>query len=216
MNKNEEKLWIYDPKILLNRNNIMKLRFEESDSLETKVNIASRLTILGIFVLYVLFGRMKLVYLGITLITIFVVGYHILKRMREKEGFQPSIENPQTLEMHDIKPTQAPSQKNPLMNVTMDEYKYNPKRNGAKMAYETDVMEEINKNVKKNINPNLFRNIGDEIDFDVSMRQFYSTANTTIPNDSIAFANYCYGNMPSCKDGDVIQCEKNNFRHVLR
>ena len=30
------------------------------------------------------------------------------------------------------------------------------------------------------------------------------------PNNQKDFAMFCYGNMPSCKDGDSLQCSKNN------
>ena len=33
--------------------------------------------------------------------------------------------------------------------------------------------------------------------------------NTKIPNDQKKFAEFCYGNMGSCKDGDDIECSKN-------
>ena len=35
----------------------------------------------------------------------------------------------------------------------------------------------------------------------MSMRQWYPTANTNIPNDQKAFAEFCYGGMKSCKEG---------------
>jgi hypothetical protein len=38
------------------------------------------------------------------------------------------------------------------------------------------------------------------------MRNFYSTPNTTIPNDQKAFAEFCYGDMISCKEGNPIAC----------
>ena len=55
-----------------------------------------------------------------------------------------------------------------------------------------------------------YKDLGEAMNFDNSMRQFHTTANTTIPNDQEAFAKSLYGNMPSCKDGDSLQCSKNN------
>ena len=57
-------------------------------------------------------------------------------------------------------------------------------------------------------------NLGDSFMFDKSMRAFHAMPNTRIPNDQGAFANFCYGNMPSCKEGDKDMCEKNNFRYT--
>ena len=47
------------------------------------------------------------------------------------------------------------------------------------------------------------------MELEQSLRQFYSTANTTIPNNQAGFAEFCYGNMSSCKEGDDMACSKN-------
>jgi len=41
------------------------------------------------------------------------------------------------------------------------------------------------------------------------MRNFHTMPNTQIPNNQRSFAEFCYGNMASCKDGDDISCTKN-------
>jgi hypothetical protein len=41
------------------------------------------------------------------------------------------------------------------------------------------------------------------------MNRFYATPSTTVPNDQAGFADYCYGNMVSCKDGDDLACARN-------
>ena len=48
----------------------------------------------------------------------------------------------------------------------------------------------------------------------VEMLNFYATANTTIPNDQKGFAEFCFGQMPSCKEGDGLQCLKDNPRYT--
>ena len=62
----------------------------------------------------------------------------------------------------------------------------------------------------KSHDPKLYRNLGDNLTFANSMRNFYSMPNTTIPNKQKEFALFCYGNMPSCKEGNALQCSKNN------
>ena len=39
--------------------------------------------------------------------------------------------------------------------------------------------------------------------------------NTTIPNGQKAYAEFCYGNMPSCRDGDAFACVQDNQRYIL-
>ena len=56
----------------------------------------------------------------------------------------------------------------------------------------------------------LFRDLGDNFQFDRSMIHFNSTANTQIPNDQKSFAEFCYGDMMECKTvGDIDTCVKN-------
>jgi type III restriction enzyme len=46
------------------------------------------------------------------------------------------------------------------------------------------------------------------------MRPFYSNPGTTIPNDQGAFADFCYGSMISCKEGNAFACARNLSRHT--
>ena len=59
------------------------------------------------------------------------------------------------------------------------------------------------------IDSRLFRDLTDNLSFEQSMRSFNSTPNTRIPNDQTAFAEYCYGNMISCRGGDEVACARN-------
>ena len=102
-----------------------------------------------------------------------------------------------------------PTKKNPLMNVLMTEYSENPKRQQAAPAYNELVEEEVNEKAQAQ-DKKLFKNLGDNLSFENSMRNFYAMPNTKIPNNQKDFALFCYGNMPSCKEGDALQCTKNN------
>ena len=108
---------------------------------------------------------------------------------------------------------QPPTKNNPMMNVLLTDYKENPNRPRAEPAFAPHVREEIDKKaqqqVEDDLDEKLFRDLGDEIQFDRSMQQFYTTANTQIPNNQKAFADFCYGNMSSCKDGEVDKCFDN-------
>ena len=43
------------------------------------------------------------------------------------------------------------------------------------------------------------------------MHTFYATPNTKIPNDQEGFANFCYGDMISSKEGNPLALERNNL-----
>ena len=113
---------------------------------------------------------------------------------------------------------QQPTSTNPFSNVLVSDIKYNPDKKAALPAYDQIIEDEINNKVKDsiqelnpdlpNIKDKLFKDLGEEMAFEQSMRQFYSNPSTTIPNDQTAFANFCYGNMTSCKEGNSFACGK--------
>ena len=56
--------------------------------------------------------------------------------------------------------------------------------------------------------------LGDNLAFDRSMRNFYAMPNTQIPNAQKKFGEFCYGDMPSCKEGNGDQCVANTHERL--
>jgi len=215
--------WIEDPLILLRNNNLSKLWPCSSMNKEEKFNAMTRLIIALTIIGYMTTMRKSVILLGIIFIGI-LVYIHLNNTSVPKEGFDgfSSIRLDKTL----------PTIKNPLMNVLPADILDNPTRPEANKAYNPETVEKIDDKTKKfivdefkendklnedsknfisnasidNINDKLFRDIGDTWDFDKSMRNWYTTPNTQIPNDQKSFTDFCYGNMKSCKDGDMISC----------
>lgn len=135
------------------------------------------------------------------------------------------IINPETLKTYLKSDFEEVNKKNPLGNVLLTEIMDNPKRKPAPPSFNTEVYEDISNNTKrmiqtlnpgiKNTNQQLFGDLGEKFEFDQSMWQYYSNPNTKIPNDQGAFADFLYGDMPSCRGGDDIACVKDNFRYNL-
>ena len=106
----------------------------------------------------------------------------------------------------------------------MTDYDYNPHKKPAPPSFNVNVNDDILNQAKQNVidcNPGqpdiadkLFRDLGDQLVFEQSMRPFYSTASTTIPNDQTSFAEFCYGSMISCKEGNKFACARNLSRHT--
>jgi len=108
-----------------------------------------------------------------------------------------------------------PTEKNPFMNRLMSDP---PVKKQSQPITET-VEEQIDEIVKKRglfygepkkklEDPRLYASLGDNEEFETSMRQFYTVSNNKLPNDQGEFAKWCYGNMLSCKGGDMEQCLK--------
>jgi len=114
----------------------------------------------------------------------------------------------------------TPTPENLFSNVLMNDYDYNPNKKPAPPINKPDINDTILSDAKlmiqklnpgqPNIADKLFVDLGEQFVFEQSMRPFYSTASTTIPNDQSGFADFCYGSMISCKDGNLFACARNN------
>jgi hypothetical protein len=144
----------------------------------------------------------------------------------KKEGFVNSTFNEPTNTRNGLKPIMTiPTVANPMMNVLLTEIAYDPERNKAALAYNPKIEKEINHTTEvatvldfeprtiteaEKLRKKLFADLGDKYEFDDSMRSFYTNPNTTIPNDQKAFAEFCYGSMISCKEGNEFACQRFN------
>lgn len=219
--------WINDPTILLNSNYVLELFPKEYMSKEQKLNAISRLVFILTILGYLITQNIKIFFTGIITIGVIILLYKI-EKLKGNEDNKKKINlegftNPNYIEENKKNHT-LPTKENPIMNVLLTEINDDPTRKSALPAYNSNVEKQINNSVKSLIKNNLgdndiveerlFREIGDNFGFEQSMRNFYATPNTRIPNDQEAFANFCYGDMISCKDGDGLACIKNNPRHI--
>jgi hypothetical protein len=145
---------------------------------------------------------------------------------KKKEGFINSAFNEPTNTRSVLKPKMTtPTVTNPMMNVLLPEIAYDPERNKAALAYNPKIEKEINHTTEvatvldfeprtiteaEKLRKKLFADLGDKYEFDDSMRSFYTNPNTTIPNDQKGFAEFCYGSMISCKEGNEFACQRFN------
>ena len=207
------KFWLNSPNVLLDRNYITEIFPDKNFSLAQKLNAITRLVIVMTILGYLFTRSVKiLVSAAITLVIVVIM----FKTKSQKEAFSEFKKEDLEHYKKEIKTDNyikqtftTPTKKNPAMNVLMDEYKYNPKRPAAAPIYNDQIKKEVNENAK-NENKKLYRNLGDNILYENSMHNFYTMPNTKIPNNQKDFALFCYGNMPSCKEGDSLQCTKNN------
>ena len=109
------------------------------------------------------------------------------------------------------------------MNVLLPEIKDDPKRKRAAPAYNRAVEKQINKDTENFVASNfdddpeikkkLFSTLGDSFEFeDFGQYNFYATANTRVPNDQKSFAEFCYGDMVSGKEGNDFALIRDNPR----
>lgn len=99
--------------------------------------------------------------------------------------------------------TTYPSEKNPFMNVLINEIKYNPTRPAAASITEPFVSTNLDLMFKTQF-------VNDPTDVfgrSQSQRQFYTTPSTTVPNDQDSYQNWLY-RIPgkTCKEGGREAC----------
>lgn len=219
-------VWMEDPKVLMNKNYISDIWPKSSMSPEEKLNAVTRLIILITLLGYLITSNWKIVIVGIIALAVFVFLYYAQQRkndstsMSKKFGLKgkEAFTNPSTYKKYKKDFTQ-PTEKNPLMNVLLPEIKYDPKRKPAAPAYNPAVEKEINNSTKEfvggtlggnDVQKKLFASLGDNFEFEVgAMNRFYANPATTIPNDQGGFADFCYGSMISCKEGNDLACARN-------
>ena len=218
--------WINQPSILFNKNSISKIWPTKNMKLNEKLNAISRLIIILTLLLFLISNNLRIIITGVATLLAII----ILKKLKDKnknkttankiqkEGF--SSLNKDALDKLNY---QRPTKENPLMNVLTTGKDVN--RPPAAPGFNPIIEKEINTatkemvldnfNEKEGIDERLFQDLGDNFLFNRSMIQFNSNPNTQIPNDQKSFAEYCYGDMKSCKEGNPLACTQNMPPHWI-
>jgi hypothetical protein len=220
--------WSDDPNILFDKDQI--LQFFPSDTMDynAKLNAISRTVIILSFFTFAFTRSLRILVVGaVTLSAIFLLFYYKTKeKARKMENFDDAgltlvnkVAGPTDL----VNTFDSPNSANPFSNVMLPDYDFNPNKKPAPPSYNVDVNASILNSAKQMVelsNPGqpdiadkLFKDLGEQLEFEQSMRQFYSNPGTTIPNDQTAFAEFCYGSMISCKEGNLFACARNLDRY---
>jgi len=212
--------WLYNPSVLFDKEQILEVWPKPDMELARKLNAITRIVILLTVIGIIITRSGKILITSIITLAVLVVLYKTqyedeeknkIKEKFMKEGFESGDNNNDGKFLKVFRDTFSnPTKKNPMMNVLMSDYKYDPNKKRAAPSYNDNVRKEINKAAKPD--GRLFKDLGDSLAFENTMRNFYSMPNTTIPNDQKAFAEFCFGDMPSCKEGNTDACSKINRR----
>lgn len=197
--------WINQPTILLKKKYILDILPNKNMVFNEKLNAITRLIVLLSMIGYIITSNSMLLLLaGISLLTI--IGFYYFKTNKNMNLLINKRENFENLTKKEIIDADlvVPTNNNPLMNVMLTDIKDNPNRNSAAPSANPDIQEDITKKTinltKKSFNDNdidkkLFKDLGDSMNLDMSMRQFYTMPNTRVSNDQKSFAEFCYKDM---------------------
>jgi Family of unknown function (DUF5762) len=228
--------WSEDPNVIFDKETMLEFYPTEHMTYNQKLNAISR-TVLVLTILFLLISprriRTVMMCMG-SLVAVWALHhYHTSQEPPEppvKEGLEVIRPSPALdyLKAVDVptSPTmfQEPTSTNPFSNVMMSDYDYNPNKLPAPPMSNADVNDLITQNAKRlvqeanpgqpNIDQKLFKDLTEQLNFEQSMRQFHSTPATTIPNDQGSFAEFCYGSMLSCKEGNLFACARNTSHYT--
>jgi len=225
--------WATDPNVLFQPATIFEFFPIESMSYNQKLNAVTRaVIIMTLFGFFFTRSFHLVIVSAVTIGAIFAMHHYHEKEQSKKtlakEGFSNSpavdylVTNKYSVNTDGI--FSPPTSKNPFSNVLMTDYESNPNKNPAEPSADPNTQKQVLTSVKQMIdeaNPNhpglsdrLFQDLGDELVFEQSMRQFHSNPATTIPNDQGAFADFCYGSMISCKEGNLFACARNTSHYT--
>jgi hypothetical protein len=209
----------------------MELFPVESMTFEQKLNAITRGVVLLSIIALILSRDIRfLIVMIFTILAIYLFYAREIDRTK-KVPVAEQFENPADLILKQASPELSkdnvfdePDSSNPFGNALVTDYEYNPKKKPAPPAFNEGVNEKILKQAKTlvqelnpdqpNISDKLFRDLGEQYVFEQSLRQFTSNPSTTIVNDQTGFADFCYGSMTSCKEGNLFSCARNLPRHT--
>jgi Family of unknown function (DUF5762) len=233
--------WAENPNILMKPEYLMEFFPSGDMSYNQKLNAISRTVIMVTLLLFAVNPTpMTLIYGIVTFVAIYLVYYYHRneKRKSDKQRLEnmsvmmegDSDSNPAIAALGKSIPLEGvfddPTSQNPFSNVLVTDYLENPNKKPAPPAFNQNVNGAIltqAKHLVQEANPDqpdiadkLFKDLGEQLFFEQSLRPFYSNSATTIPNDQQAFSDFCYGSMVSCKEGNQFACAKSiSTRHTL-
>jgi len=224
----DEKLipfWYNDPNIIFHSKYIYEIYPNEEMTYNQMLNAVTRSVLLLSIIIFLLSPSKQLLFVLVITMGIIYLMYHYHDKTVEKftEPVKDYLEENDDVDMTD-QVFSDPTSENPFGNVLVSDYNDNVDKRPAPPSYNVNVQEKITEAAKKAVqeaNPDhpdiankLFKGLGEELSFEQSLRPFSSNPSTTIPNDQAAFADFCYGSMVSCKEGNQFACARNLSRHT--
>jgi hypothetical protein len=213
--------WTQDPNVLFQSWQFFPVPAStENENLNAITRSAILLTLLG----FLATGRLSVVLVGVLTVFFLFVYHYLMQIKRKRESFEnPSSETTLLEELRKNPPElvyDTPTPLNPFCNVLNSDIQGNPNKppappidnpstQAAILQAAKDVLVQSHPNFP-DIDQRLLQNLGDLYEFEQSLQPFYVNPGTTIPNDQNSFAEFCYGSMISCKEGNLFACARNN------
>lgn len=201
MSNQGDKIYIKDFSILFDADRVLDFLPTDKMTYNEKINAIMRFAIYITFILCLVKANYVYLYILLTAAALTYIAYTF---RGSKEDFSTIEETVECADDKENKNCQEPTEDNPFMNTLLtDDFK--TKKRACK--YTTKVDEKIDDVFYKD--DDLFLDVSNIFNKKISQRQFYSTPNTTVPNDQEAFRNWLYKTPEVCATGNESLLEAN-------
>ena len=206
-----EKIWFRDIRNIINETNYDKFFPSSYMSYTEKLNSFVRLSIYFSILVIIIKKEPNILFVPlITMIFTYFLYHNEGKKQKAEEEFFDRMNLYRDENTNEL--CYRPTPNNPFMNILMNDYTDNPKRNKACNVSQGP----IKKKAQRFFNRNLYRDVSDVFQKNASDRNFITMPITTIPNDDGAFKNFLYDIKKTCKEGNGNTCYSNRSRHILK
>ena len=236
--KKGPSFWSENPNILFSPEYILEIFPTADMTYDQKLNAITRLVLYISIVVFMTTRKVRILIISIiTICSIYIVREYdnpsTLKHTSLETFDSPAMavlakrgELPNVDEIVFDSPTPV----NPFSNVNVTMYGTNIDKKPAPPAYNRGVSDVIVETVKQQIRElnqdnkeisdptkdRLFKDLGENLAFEQSLRSYYSMPSTTVAGDQRAFAEFCYGSMISCKEGNKFACARNEAGRYIQ
>jgi len=236
--KKNVPFWSENPNVLFQTEYITEFFPVNGMSFSQSLNAITRTIILLSIIGFIMTRNVS--FFGALAITMIAIYFYYTIQTKNKEDQSEGFENPGITVVNDPRYNKQRqiikgfdtsniifddiTSTNPFSNVSIPDYDTNVNKKPAPPAGNQEVGNKIIAAAKQmvvemnrdqpDIADKLFKDLGENLEFEQSMRNFYSNPSTTIPNDQAAFADFCYGSMISCKEGNAFACARNLDRYT--
>jgi len=173
--------WLNNPKVLLS--DFCNFNPFTTGNLNDKLNAYTRFIIIVILVIFCITKEVKYLIIGVIFIILIIIAY--IKYSKDKFEIQKPLRESDYFNTEKII-------NNPLKNVPITDYDKEQKFSKASDSGD----------MNKFINGKMFQTSSDYI-FDKNTRQYYTTSNTSVPNEQGEFASWLYSTENNCKSGSI-------------
>ena len=183
-----DKIWIKDIEILFREDKLKDFIPFDTISDNEKINAITRFSIYFALILYVLKDDIRYFYIPLLTFTVIYFLYNANTTNERIEQIDDSY-----LELKPRKVNyKLPTKHNPFMNLNITDY------GTPKMSKPALKGKKVNKDVSTYFD-RMYKNTDDLHEKETFLRQYYTMPVTTVPDNRIKFAKWCYRGKRKCK-----------------